>query len=111
MGYQGAAVRKYRNIPTVVDGITFDSRKEANRFCELKLLQKQGAISGLVLQPEYPIVMNGQRVAKWRGDFRYEQYGSVVVEDVKSAITRRNPTYRLKKKLVEAQYGIQVVES
>jgi hypothetical protein len=102
---------KYGNTKTTVDGIKFDSRKEANRFCELKLLQKAGAISALELQPEFPIVMNGKRVAKYCGDFRYEQYGSVVVEDVKSPVTRRDPVYRLKKKLVEAQYGIQVTET
>lgn len=102
---------KYRNIKTAVDGITFDSRKEARRYGELMMLQRAGAICGLVLQPEFPIIMNGKQVAKYKADFRYQQYGSVVIEDCKSAITRRDRVYRLKKKLVEAQYGIQVIES
>ncbi len=110
--YQTAPRRsKYGNVKTVVDGIKFDSKKEAARYSELKLLQRSGAISGLVLQPEFPIIINGKKVAKWVGDFRYSSYGSVVVEDVKSSFTRKDPYYRLKKKIVEAQYGITVVET
>ena len=49
---------KYRNIKTVVDGITFDSAKEARRYGELKLLEKSGRISGLEVQPAFRIVVN-----------------------------------------------------
>ena len=44
---------KYRSKRTVVDGITFDSKKEANRYCELKLLEKSGEIKNLELQKKY----------------------------------------------------------
>jgi hypothetical protein len=102
---------KFGSVRTTVDGIAFHSKKEADRYSELKLLERAGAISDLALQPEFPIIINGKKVAKWIGDFRYSSYGSVVVEDVKSSFTRRDPVYRLKKKLVEAQYGIQVTET
>lgn len=109
---------KYRNVKTVVDGITFDSKKEANRWCELKLLEKAGEISGLKLQPEFPITINGQKVCKYIADFEYVDSEldlspvalRTVIEDVKSPATRKNSTYRLKKKLVEAVYGIEITE-
>ena len=52
---------KYRSKRTVVDGITFDSKKEANRYCELKLLEKSGEIKNLELQKKY-ILIPAQRI-------------------------------------------------
>jgi len=98
---------KYRAIKTTIDGITFDSKKEANRYAVLKLMEKTGAISHLELQPEYKIEINGRKICTYRADFRYinksaigvnGQAGAMVVEDVKGMKT---PVYRLKKKLVE----------
>lgn len=115
-------MRKYKNIPCEVDGIRFDSKKEATRYGELKLLEKAGEIEGLELQPAYPIVIHGKKICTYKADFLYwvspapapgAKFGSVVratTEDVKSPITRKNPTYRLKKKLVEAIYGIEIRE-
>lgn len=96
------ARNKYRNVKTVVDGITFDSKKEAKRYGELKLLEKAGEITDLELQPEYPLNVNGKTVAKYRGDFRYfdRRNGVVVHEDVKGVQT---PVFRLKKKILAAQ--------
>jgi len=56
-------IKKYKNIKTTVDGITFDSAKEARRYGELKMLERSRLISGLQLQPSFDIVINDvQRV-------------------------------------------------
>ena len=55
---------KYSNRKVNIDGITFDSKKEANRYRELKLLEKVGEISNLVLQPVY-VLLNG---FEYKGD-------------------------------------------
>ena len=123
---------KYKAVKTTIDGITFDSKKEAKRYTELKLLEKSGMITHLELQPTYDITINGAKICKYKADFRYftvrqennEQcYNSKgewqtptmtgdkegqIVEDVKGFKT---PIYRLKKKLVEASYpGTQIKE-
>ena len=102
---------KYRAIPTVVDGIRFASKAEAKHYGELKILEAAGDIKDLELQPEYPIIVNGIRVAIYRADFRYmdrTKHGVIqVIEDVKGM---RTPVYKLKKKLVEALYGITITE-
>jgi hypothetical protein len=104
---------KYRAVKTVVDGVTFASKAEARRYQELRLLQRAKKITRLECQPEFPIAVNGVKVAKYVADFRYDtvpwDYEPVetIVEDVKGMPT---PVYRLKKKLVEALYGITVQE-
>lgn len=101
---------KYRAVKTEVDGIIFASKKEANRYCELKLLERAGEISNLKLQPEYLIIVNGQEVCKYKADFSYRDEKTVtqVVEDTKGFKT---PVYRLKKKLMKACYGIEIFET
>lgn len=104
-------MRKYRNVPTVVDGINFSSKAEARRYGELLLLQKAGEIAALELQPKFVLTVNGVKVCKYFGDFAYVAVnGARVVEDVKSAATRTNPVYRLKKKLLKACEGIDIRE-
>ena len=123
---------KYKAVKTTIDGITFDSKREAKRYTELKLLEKAGHITHLELQPEYQITINGAKICKYKADFRYftvrqenrEQYTNSkgewqtptitgdkegqIVEDTKGFKT---PIYRLKKKLVEACYpGTQIKE-
>lgn len=98
---------KYRNIRTLVDGVLFDSQKEARRYSELKLLERAGKITGLILQPKYPIVVNGVKVCTYVADFFYNAQGVDVVEDVKGMKT---PIYNLKKKLVRACHGIEINE-
>lgn len=100
---------KYGAIPTVIDGIRFASKKEARRYGELKTLQAAGRISGLTLQPRYELYVNGKKVGVYTGDFRYVEGAAIVVEDVKSKATKTT-AYRLRKKMVEAQYGITVHE-
>lgn len=99
---------KYGNVATTVNGIQFASMHEAQRYRELLLLQYAGEIRDLELQPRFDIVVNGKKICRYIADFRYlTTGGQVVIEDAKGY---RTPTYRLKKKLVEALYSIQVVE-
>lgn len=103
---------KYGNKRIQVDGFNFDSLKEANRYGELKLLQMAGEIRELEIHPKFPIIINGQKICNYISDFRYFPKGSyhAIIEDVKSDITKKIKTYRLKKKLVEAIYNIKITE-
>lgn len=103
---------KYGNHKVIVDGHTFDSNAEGARYWDLRQLERAGEIADLELQPAFPLMVQGIRIATYRADFRYrdEATGAVIVEDVKSEITRTDRVYRLKVKHVKAQYGIDVVE-
>ncbi len=113
-----ATPTKFRNrkaFRTDADtGVTlaFDSEAEARRYDELAAQHRDGVIAELELQASIPVVVNGVRVCRYVCDFRYRLLGTgeIVVEDVKSPATRKLPTYRLKKKLIAALYGITVVE-
>jgi hypothetical protein len=100
--------RKYRNIRVVVDNIMFDSKAEAKRYGELKILQTAGKISELGMQPAYPITINGHPVCIVKFDFKYfdNEKKCWVDEDVKGV---DNALSKLKRKMVAAQYGIKVV--
>lgn len=102
---------KYGNRKTELDGYVFDSRREANRYLELKLLEKAGEITNVELQPEFVCRVNGRKICSYFADFRYQDVEKgVVIEDVKSVATRKIAVYILKKKLVEALYEIEIVE-
>ena len=111
-------MNKYKAKKTEIDGIVFDSAKEARRYSELKLLESQGVISRLELQPEFPIVINNipvkirstrfrnGRSVKYIADFRYRnEHFDWVIEDVKGFDTS---TSRLKRAIVEAIYDIRI---
>jgi hypothetical protein len=100
---------KYRNKKTVYNGIQFDSRKEADRYQELTLLERAKVICHLERQPRYNLIVNGHKIGFYKADFRYEvsATGEVVVEDVKGV---RTSVYMLKKKLVKALYGVEIIE-
>jgi hypothetical protein len=98
---------KYHNRRTRVDGIEFASQREAKRYMELKLLERAGAIRSLVLQERFPLRVNGVKVGEYVADFSYERDGARIVEDVKGYRTRE---YRLKRRLMKALYGIEIVE-
>jgi hypothetical protein len=102
---------KYHNQKTEYNGIQFDSRKEASRYQELMLMQRAGLIRSIELQPRYDLAVNGHKLGFYRADFRYEVVatGQQVTEDVKSKATK-TAVYCLKKKLVKALYGIEIVE-
>lgn len=100
-------MNKYFNKKTIVDGIQFDSKKEANRYCELKLLEKAGHIKNLSLQPRFILQpsfkKNGKtyRKIEYVGDFMYLQDGKIIVEDTKGHETE---VFKLKHKLFEHKY-------
>ena len=100
--------RKYNARPSFVDGLRFASAKEADRYRVLRDLAAVGAIRFLQLQPRFPIVVNGIHCGCYVADFRYLCRGRIVVEDVKGV---RTPTYKLKKRLVEALYKIEIFET
>ena len=101
---------RYRNRKTEVDGVIFDSKKEAKRWNDLKIMQKKGEISALERQPKYSIEHNGVKICKVRPDFFYLQNGEAVIEDVKSPATRKDPVYRIKFKLLQAFHNITISE-
>lgn len=110
------ARNKFYARSTSVDGVTFDSRKEAARYRELKLMLLAGEIEDLRLQVPFELIprqMDGKRVAEravnYIADFVYTENGKTVVEDVKSLATR-TPEYIIKRKLMRWVHGIAVKE-
>lgn len=100
-------MNKYKNKKTFLAGSKFDSQKEANRFQELILLQRAGIISDLQRQVKFEIVPKdgNERASFYVADFVYNKAdGKKIIEDVKSAITRKLPLYILKRKLVKHIY-------
>ena len=104
-------MRKYRNSPTVLDGIRFDSKREAERYAELKLLERGGIIKDLKTQVRFELIPKNKngRAVYYVCDFTYTENGVLVVEDVKSQPTK-TPVYRLKKRLMKEVHGIDIKE-
>ena len=119
---------KYQAIKTVVNGIEFDSRKEARRYQELLLLQRAGVIQDLKMQVKYILIpaqyetferygKNGQRLkdgqrvlekeCSYLADFVYTENGKEIVEDTKGVKTK---DYIIKRKLMLWIHGIRVKE-
>lgn len=100
-------VSKYGAVRTEIDGITFASKREAKRYGELRLLERDGQIAGLELQPRYPLKVNGKLVTTYVADFRFREHGALVVEDAKGM---RTQAYIIKAKLFAAIHGFQIRE-
>jgi hypothetical protein len=100
---------KYNAVKTTINGITFDSKREASRYQELMLLQRAGQIQDLALQVPFAITVNGKKICKYIADFQYVDVstGKTVTEDSKGY---RNQVYIIKRKLVEALYNVKIVE-
>lgn len=107
---------KYNNKKITVDGQIFDSKKEANRYKELRLLEKAGAIKDLRMQVKFTLIpaqrdeATGkvvERECSYKADFVYEEDGKTVVEDVKGFRTKE---YVIKRKLMLWRYGIRIRE-
>lgn len=105
---------KYHAKKTVVDGIAFDSRREADRYLVLKVMEEGGAIEDLRRQVRYELVpafdVDGRhyRPVFYVADFVYVEDGKTVVEDVKGM---RTDVYRLKSKLFARRYGMGIRET
>lgn len=103
---------KYNAKKTVVDGIEFDSLREADRYCELKLLEKANEIRNLELQPRFLLQQkfkdkqgNTHRKIEYVADFLYiDKDGKAIVEDVKGVLT---DVYKIKKKMFLKIYDDQ----
>jgi hypothetical protein len=95
---------KYRNRKTSYGGVLYDSRREARRAQELDLQLRAGDIDFWCRQPEF-VLPEGAGV--YRADFIIGKQGQVIIEDVKGVRTRE---YRLKKKLVERHYRVNIIE-
>lgn len=104
-----AARSKYGNRKKIVNGIEFDSAREAARYMELQIMRKAGLITDLRIHPRYELIVCGMKVCEYEADSDYREAGKLVVEDVKSAPTK-TPVYRLKRKLMKAVHGIDVRE-
>lgn len=105
---------KYGNRKIVRDGIEFDSIKECQRYCELKLMQRAGVISDLQMQVPFELIpsqrIDGkvvERAVNYVADFVYTQDGQKVVEDTKGYKT---PEYIIKRKLLLHVHGIRIRE-
>ena len=108
---------KFGNRKTEVDGITFDSKREARRYAELRLMEKAGEISGLQTQVPFVLIPNQrddetgrviERALTYRADFMYnDRTGKLVVEDAKGY---RTDAYLIKRKLMLERHKIRVVE-
>jgi len=101
---------KYKAKSVTVDNILFPSKREASRYGDIKIMLKAGVIQDLTLHPKFPCIVNGLKVCTYIADFSYvrRKDGEVVTEDCKGY---RTDVYRLKKKLVEAIYGIRIIET
>jgi hypothetical protein len=108
-GRQGT---KFGNHKTIRGGQVFDSKREANRFDALKLLEANGEVRNIRRQVKYVMIVNGVRITTWKADFVYDELRkgtwTEVVEDSKGYPNDRWP---MKKKLMKACHGITVRES
>jgi hypothetical protein len=104
--------QKYRNKPTMVDGIQFSSKKEAKRWTDLKTLLAAGLIRNLERQVTFRVEVCGKLICRYIADFTYEEdkHGawSKVVEDAKGYPT---PVYVMKRKLMAAVHGVEIRET
>lgn len=108
---QSRSGAKYGNRVTYVDGVAFASKKEAERFGYLRMLEQASVIRDLEAHPRFQLVVHEQDCGYYEADFAYiDADGQRIVEDVKSAATRKLPTYRLKVRLLWALYGLRVME-
>ena len=114
------SVNKYGAKKTEIDGIMFDSKHEAHRWCELKYMERTGLIYDLQRQVSFVVIprqydeISGkliEREAKYIADFTYrdKRTNKLVVEDAKSPATR-TAVYLLKKKILRWRYGIEIQE-
>ena len=98
---------KFGNVKTTVDGIVFDSRREALHWQLLRLREASGKITQLKRQVRYDLHVCGIKVCAMVPDFEYWEGDKLIVADSKGMKT---PMYNLKKKMLAAEYGLKIVE-
>ena len=115
MFYKGYSAKKYGNRKAEVNGISFDSVKEANRYRELLLLERAGTIQNLELQRKFVLIPSQrgadgkviERECSYIADFCYKENGVQIVEDTKGVKTK---DYVLKRKMMLYFHGIRINE-
>lgn len=96
---------KYHNKITYIDNIRFSSRKEAMHYVYLRELERKGTIKNLQLQTKLDFRIDDKKIFTYKPDFEYDdEFGHHYI-DVKGVSTQ---LFRLKKKLIEAYYKIQI---
>ena len=113
------AYNKFHNKKVIYDGRKFDSQREADRYCELKPMQRAGKINNLQCQVPFELIppqyadVNGkkkliERACSYVADFTYyDEHNNLTVEDAKGM---RVEPYITKRKLMLYLKGIRVVE-
>ncbi len=100
---------KYGAQPVTIDGLRFDSKREAARWGQLVLMERAGVIQGLRRQVPFVLIDKSThgRAIKYVADFSYMQDGVEIVEDAKGY---RTEVYKLKRRMMAERYGIIVKE-
>lgn len=105
---------KYKAKKVQAFGQSFDSHREFNRYSELRLLEKAGKIQNLDRQVKFVLqdgfTLKGKRIQPitYIADFTYNRGDEYIVEDCKGY---RTDIYKLKKKMFQYRYGIDILES
>lgn len=101
---------KFNNTKTEVDGELFDSKKEAKRYSELRLLLKHGVIGFLARQVQYELNEGGTHSLIYIADFVYinRETGQTIVEDVKGNKATQTQEFKKKKRLMKKIHGIEI---
>ena len=101
---------KYGNKPTEVDGVRFASKREAGRYSDLKIMERANLIRSLRRQVPFPLDVNGIPICRYVADFVYVRTAdnAQIVEDSKGF---RTPEYKLKRALMKAIHGLEIVET
>ena len=112
--------QKYGNKKIEINGVKFDSVKESKRYQGLQVMEVMGEIYDLELQPKFELIKSvkfagtdrAKPAIRYFADFAYTDTltGKRIVEDVKSKITRESPVYRMKKHMMLAIHGIEILE-
>lgn len=108
---------KYKNKKVEYNGIKFDSQKERNYYIKLKLLEDKGKIKDLKLQvkfelqPKFQFSNKNIQAISYIADFTYlDEENKLHIVDVKSEATKKDKVYRLKKKLFQYKYALNIEE-
>jgi len=105
---------KFKARTVTIDNIKFNSLGKGERYWKLRDSQEKGDIYDLEVNVQFNNYVKDKFICSYFAAFRYRYKRGlnevVVVEDVKTEITTKNPTYRIKKKLTEACHNIKIIE-
>jgi Protein of unknown function (DUF1064) len=103
------AAKEFRRL----DGIQFDSKLEMEFYAELRQRELAGEVAKIEYHPSWEVTINGGKLCKFTADFRYVEmmpkYGVRIVE-TKSSGTRKDASYRLRRRAAELAFGLTIIE-